>query len=78
MMTYRICVEGHLGLEWSERLGGMTITVREGADGARVAELTGPLADEASLMGVLEHLYNLRMPLLGVERVGIGREEKSE
>jgi hypothetical protein len=34
------------------------------------------LADEAALKGVLEQLYNLRLPLLGVERVGIGCGEK--
>jgi hypothetical protein len=55
----------------------MTVAVLEGPDGARFAELTGPLADEAALMGVLEHLYNLRLPLLAVERVGIGCVETS-
>jgi len=75
--TYRIRVQGLLEPEWSERLGGMTVAVWEGANGARFAELTGPLADEAALMGVLEHLYNLRLPLLAVERVGIGCVETS-
>jgi len=75
--TYRIRVQGLLDPEWSERLGDMTVTVREGPDGARFAELTGPLADEAALMGVLEHLYNLRLPLLAVERIGIGCVETS-
>jgi hypothetical protein len=75
--TYRIRVRGLLDPAWSGRLGGMTVAVWEGPDGARFAELTGPLADEAALMGVLEHLYNLRMPLLAVERVGIGCVETS-
>jgi hypothetical protein len=73
--TYRIRVRGLLDPAWSGRLGGMTVAVWEGPDGARFAELTGPLADEAALMGVLEHLYSLRIPLLGVERVGVGRTE---
>ena len=76
--TYRIRVQGSLEPEWSQRLGGMTVAVWEGPSGARFAELTGPLADEAALKGVLEQLYNLRLPLLGVERVGIGCGEKSE
>jgi len=75
--TYRIRVQGLLDPEWSERLGGMTVTVREGPDGAHFAELTGPLVDEAALMGVLERLYSLRLPLLAVERVGIGSVEMS-
>jgi len=71
--TYRIRVRGLLGPEWSDRLGGMKLTVWEAAGGTVFAELTGKLADEAALMGVLEHLYNLGVPLLAVERVGIGR-----
>jgi len=71
--TYRIRVQGRLGPEWSDRLGGMKVTVWKGVCGAPFAELTGQLTDEAALMGVLEHLYNLRMPLLGVERVGVRR-----
>jgi hypothetical protein len=53
------------------------VTIWEGVGGAPFAELTGQLADEAALMGVLEHLYNLGVPLLGVERVGIGRTEEA-
>jgi len=71
--TFRIQVQGRLGPEWSGRLGGMTVTAWEGAGGTVFAELTGPLTDEAALMGVLNHLYNLGLPLLAVERVGIGR-----
>jgi len=52
----------------------MKVTVWKGVCGAPFAELTGQLTDEAALMGVLEHLYNLRMPLLAVERVGIKGE----
>ena len=75
--TYRIRVQGRLGPEWSDRLGGMKVTVEQGACGAPFTELTGQLTDEAALMGVLEHLYSLRMPLLVVERVGIGRMEEA-
>ena len=71
--TFRIRVQGRLGPEWSDRLGGMKVTAREATGGTVFAELTGPLTDEAALMGVLEHLYNLGLPLLAVERVEIGR-----
>ena len=76
--TYRIRVQGRLGTDCSDRLGGLKVTVWEAAGGAIVAELTGQLADEAAQMGVLEHLCSLRMPLLGVERVGIGRGERTK
>ena len=73
--TFRIRVQGRPGPEWSDRLGGMKVTAREAPGGTVFAELTGPLTDEAALMGVLEHLYNLGLPLLAVERVEIGRTE---
>jgi len=75
--TYRIRVQGRLGPEWCDRLGGLKVTVEQGACGAPFTELTGQLTDEAALMGVLEHLYNLGLPLLGVERVGFGRTEEA-
>jgi hypothetical protein len=76
--TYRIRVQGRPRPGCSDRLGGLTVTIWEGVGGAPFAELTGQLADEAALMGVLEHLCNLRMPLLGVERVGIGRTKETQ
>jgi len=75
--TYRIRVRGVLGRECSDRLGGMEVTVWEDAGGTPFAELTGQLTDEAALMGVLEHLYTLRLPVDGVERVGIRRTEEA-
>ena len=71
--TFRIRVQGRLGPERSDRLGGMKVTAWEATGGTVFTELTGPLTDEAALMGVLEHLYNLGSPLLAVERVEIGR-----
>lgn len=75
---YRIRVTGRLDLGWSEFLGGLAIEIHdgEGGEGTEVTtELTGPLADEAALMGVLEHLYSLRIPLLSVECLGKQGEE---
>jgi len=68
---YRIRVGGRLASEWSDRLGGLKVTVWETAGEEAFAELSGRLADEAALMGVLEHLYSLGVPLLSVERLGI-------
>jgi len=68
-MTYRISVEGRLGAEWSSRLQGMRLVSREAPGRPPVTELIGRLVDQAALMGVLEQLYNLGVPLLAVERL---------
>ena len=67
--VYRILVGGRLGAHWSDRLSGMTLTVREAAGTVPSTELTGRLADQAALMGVLEQLYALGVRLLAVRRL---------
>ena len=70
--VYTIRVIGKLNENWSERLSGMTIlsynTVHK--DGMDVTTLTGKLQDQTELAGVLNTLYNLRLPLLSVEYLG--------
>jgi hypothetical protein len=65
---YEICVQGVLPAEWSSRLEGMAIVTRIHEDGVPVTTLTGDLADQAALAGVLDHLYSLRLPVLSVMR----------
>ena len=71
--SYRIAVRGAVSQDWSERLGGMQITT-EGKD-EPLTWLVGRLPDQAALMGVLETLHNLHLPLLNVEVMG---EENGE
>jgi hypothetical protein len=61
-----IRVRGALSSDWSERLGGMRITV-DRAGRHTLTELVGRLADQAALHGVLATLYELGLPLLTVE-----------
>ncbi len=81
---YIIRVAGVLGARCSERLGGLTITVTEtaGDHAVPVSVLTGWLADQAALYGVLNTLYDSRYPLLDVEYVGpapqVPTEDSSE
>ena len=67
--VYRIRVRGRLAAHWTDRLSGMTLTVREAAGTAPATELTGRLADQAELMGVLEQLHALGTQLLAVRRL---------
>ena len=73
---YVIRVAGGLDTEWSDRLGGLTIVESEttGDDAVPIVELTGWLADQAALYGVLNTLYDNRYPLLSVQYSGPSQE----
>jgi hypothetical protein len=66
---YRIRVHGRLSTSWSNRLGEMSITVRQAASRLPITTLTGEVTDQAALMGVLSTLYDMGFPLLKVERL---------
>ncbi len=64
--SYRIRVLGEVDPAWSDRLGGMDISVdRSGEDGP-VTTLIGQLPDQAALSGVMEALYELHLRVLEV------------
>ena len=67
--TYQIRVHGRLNPEWSARLGDLTFAVHDAGGRAAVTDLTGWVADQAALMGVLEQLYALGATILSVERL---------
>ena len=64
--VYRIQVKGYLDECWSGRLGGMSIQVAQ-SGGTQKVTLVGRLSDQAALLGVLNTLYSLHLPLLSVE-----------
>ena len=73
--TYQITVPGHLDESWAEWAGGMTITVENGDDNPPSTTLTGVVADQAALQGLLRRLYSLGLPLISVNWVGSGSKE---
>jgi len=73
---YSIRVIGRLEQSWSKRLSDLTIHT-EGMiikDGVVMTTLTGKLIDQAALMGVLNAIYNLRLPIWSVECLGVSTE----
>ena len=64
---YRICILGNLDAQWSDYCGGMTI--ERGSDPKRspMTILTGCLADQCVLIGVLNSLHDIGCPILSVE-----------
>jgi hypothetical protein len=65
LMIYQIRIKGHLGRQWIEWFGGMAITTVE--DGETL--ITGPVADQAALHGLLKKIRDLGTPLISVIRV---------
>lgn len=71
---FQIRVRGHLSREWSEWFDRMTIVPE--ADG--VTALTGTLADQAALYGVLIRIRNLGLPLISVKVIDQTAEENGK
>jgi hypothetical protein len=70
-LVYQIRIKGHLGREWTNWFGGLTITPEDNGE----TLLTGPLVDQAALHGVLRKVRDLGVPLLSVIRVTPGNGE---
>ena len=68
---YQIIVKGVLDSKWSDWFEGMTVTPQP--DGETV--LTGPVADQAALHGLLQKIRDMGLPLVSVGPVEI--EERS-
>jgi hypothetical protein len=67
--VYRIKVQGVVPESWIDRLGGMGIVSGTSA----TTTLEGRMPDQAALNGVLDTLYQLRLPLLEVICLPPGR-----
>lgn len=65
--TYLIHVQGCLDEVWSDRLANMTISMDLKDDQAPVSILQGRIEDQAELLGVLDGLFQLRVPILFME-----------
>jgi hypothetical protein len=61
---YELRVKGHLDDRWSDWLEGLAVGRQE--DGTTV--LSGPIADQAALHGVITRIRDLGLPLLSVNR----------
>lgn len=70
--NYEIHIRGYLDERWSDRLGGMTISPMENETGVTITTLIGQLPDQAALFGVLNALYDMRLPVLSVECLEVG------
>ena len=70
--TYRISIMGTLDKKWSDYCGDMTIEPTIVLQQYPATILTGVLADQAALIGILNSLYDFGCPILLVECVEAG------
>ena len=62
MMIYEIRIKGQLDCGWADWFDGLQVATHANGETA----LTGPIADQAALYGVLKKIRDLGMPLLAV------------
>jgi hypothetical protein len=67
-MVYQIRIKGHLGRQWTNWFGGLTITLEDNGE----TLLTGSVVDQAALHGLLKKVRDLGMPLVSVSPVKPG------
>jgi hypothetical protein len=66
---YRIEVAGHLNIQKATWFEGLIVTNDLDEAGTPVAIITGEVADQAMLHGLLTRIRDLGLPLLSVNRV---------
>jgi hypothetical protein len=62
--TYQIRAVGKLDEGWSDWFSGMAVTLE-----SNVTVLTGPVADQAALRGILTRIWDLNLILISVNRI---------
>jgi len=68
---YEIRLKGHLEARWVKWFDGLAITLEENGN----TLLSGPVADQAALHGLLKRVRDLGLPLLSVNSVEPDAEE---
>jgi hypothetical protein len=63
--VFQIRIKGHLGPQWTDWFDGMAITLEDDGD----TLLTGPVADQAALHGMIKKVRDLGMTLVSINSV---------
>jgi hypothetical protein len=68
-MKYQIKVQGNVDPSWSDWFDGMGVSSISNGEGDDVTTLTGQVEDQATLRGVLNHLWDLNLSLISVIQI---------
>jgi hypothetical protein len=75
--VYQIRVQGRLDQRRSEWFEGMTMGLEQTGDDTLITTLTGAVADQARLRGILSKLWDMNLMLISVTPIGT-RKTKPE
>ena len=67
--TYQIKMQGRLDERWTRWFNGLRLAFERGGDGASITTLTGVVADQSALRGILSRIWDLNLTLLSVIRI---------
>jgi hypothetical protein len=70
---YELRIKGHLENRWANWFEGLTITLEANGE----TRLTGPVADQSALHGLLRKVRDLGMPLISVKCIEPGQTDES-
>lgn len=68
--VYEIRVKGHLNSQWSNWLEGLQVKPLDNGE----MILSGTIIDQAALMGILNKLNRLNLPLISVNEIRTGND----
>jgi hypothetical protein len=67
--SYEIKVQGQISPRWFPWFDEMAISTRREGESLIITTLRGPVVDQAALLGLLQRLYTLGLPLLLARRL---------
>jgi hypothetical protein len=68
---YEIRIEGHLANRWSDWFEGMAVYNKPGGE----TVLSGPLTDQAALLGIINKIHALNLSLISINRSTSNKSE---
>ena len=69
--VFQICIQGELDESWSEYFDAQSVSVETDETGNSVTVFITEPMDQAALVGLVNHLNALAIPLISVEPVQV-------
>lgn len=63
---YRICIQGMVDKDWADDFTRMVVSYRDRGTPHTISILIGWVQDQAELLGLLQNLHRLSLPLISV------------